>query len=464
MNDYFVMRREYKTFSAMLVAGVFFLFLSAAYGDVVAVESHISGSGEVAVPADEALYLAVDAVVDLVREKNPQVLIERESIRRALERSYQQRAELLPQLSLSAEQTRQQLGRGFAGEDFDTPPFDSFGTRIEGTLSVLDTQRYADYRLALLEHAIVEKEYEVATQEILDQAILFYFTHLRDIRRVEIIEGNIERDKRLLKLAQDQFEAGVAVKIDVTRAEVRLATERRSLMEAQTAIEDSMLQLKTLLDLDLDEELRLDRSFVDNIKSPASLKHYGEMGDPVELRPEISSQKKQLEQARLARRAASWQQLPSVELFGEWGYDSEDPFEEQDKETWLVGIRASIPVFEGGRIAAEKREAAAAVRQNEYRMRTLRNRIEREYRFALIDMDSRYEQIEIASDEVNLGYEEVAQAEERYREGLADNRELIDAQQRLANAENSHLRAVYLYGLSRLAFARAIGAVEHVLE
>jgi outer membrane protein TolC len=129
-----------------------------------------------------------------------------------------------------------------------------------------------------------------------------------------------------------------------------------------------------------------------------------------------------------------------------------------------VGIEASVPLFEGGRIAAQKREASAAIRQNEFLLRELNLQIEREFRFALLDMESRYDQIEIARDEVRLGYDEVEQAKERYKEGLADNRELIDAQQRLANAQISHLDAIYLYGLSRLAFARAIGSVERVTE
>ena len=130
----------------------------------------------------------------------------------------------------------------------------------------------------------------------------------------------------------------------------------------------------------------------------------------------------------------------------------------------MAGIEASIPIWEGGRIAAETREAKAAVRQNEYALRQLHNRIEREFKYAILEMDSRYAQIEIARDEIRLGKDEVEQARERYNEGLADNRELIDAQQRLADAENSHLRAIYLYGLSRLAFARAIGSVERVLD
>jgi outer membrane protein TolC len=166
------------------------------------------------------------------------------------------------------------------------------------------------------------------------------------------------------------------------------------------------------------------------------------MGRLIEQRPELASQAKQLEQARLARRAASWQRLPKVELFGDLGYDSNEAFDGDDAEAWIIGLRASIPIFEGGRIAAQKREARAIVRQNEYLMRDLHNRIEREYRFAMIEMDSRYEQMGIARDEIRLGGDEVEQAAERYREGLADNTELIDAHQRLALGRFTQRRVI----------------------
>ena len=456
------MLRELKTFSALLCVS-FNLVGFASVDDAVDCAPVNPVADSAAAPAP--LFLTVEAMIERLKQASPRVLFERESVRRALEQSFQQRAALLPQISMRASQTRQQFGRGFAGDEFEAPPFNAFGARVEGTLSVFDTQRYADYRLALLGHTIAEMNYEVAVQDILEQAMQLYFTQLRDLRKVEIVAGNMERNTSLLELAREQFEAGVAVKIDVTRAEVRVATERRALMSARTAIEDSILQLKALLDIDLDRELQLDRSIVNDIKSPPSLKRYASIGGTlVEQRPELASQQKQLEQAQLARKAASWQRLPRLELFGDWGHDSNEAFDADRAEAWLVGLRASVPLFEGGRIAANKREAAAAVRQNEYQMRDLENRIEREFRFAMIEMDSRYAEIEIARDEIRLGHDEVEQAELRYREGLADNRELIDAQQRLADAENSHLRSAYLYGLSRLAFARAIGSVERVLD
>jgi len=454
---YLTMIREFKVFSLFLCAG--FIGLTA---DDPSEVSPVEGI----LVSDEPLHLSVADMVKLVKSQNLQLLIQSESVRRALEQSYQRRAALLPQFGLRARQARNQL----AFDNFNggvlaaAKPFNSFGSRVEGSLSLIDTQRYADYRLAKLAHAIEQYEYRVAVQDLLDQAVMLYFTQLRDLRQVEILEGNLEREEQLLELAKQQFDAGVAVKIDVTRVEVRLATVKRDLMEAKTAADDSILQLKSLLDIDLDHELLLDRSVVDGIQSPPSLKRYGMMADLTELRPELQSQERQLKQAELAKRAANWQRLPSVSLFGEWGYDGSEVFDSENGEAWVIGIEASLPIWEGGRIAAESREAELAVRQNELALRQLRNQINREFKFAMLDMDSRYEQIEFARDEVRLGMDEVEQARERYKEGLADNTEMIDAQQRLADAERSHLRAIYLYGLSRLAFARSIGSVERVLE
>lgn len=453
--------QKLKTISTFLV---FSQLCALAWADLPGnVSDPVSGEATAAVEPGP-LRLTVAETIERVKEQNLELIIRSEGVRRALEQTYQRRAALLPQFGLRGEQTRTQVARFRGTLVGDQPPFNSFGARVEGRLSLIDAQRYADYRIAKLSHAIEQFDYEVAVQDLLDQALFIYFTHLRDLRSIEILEGNLEREEQLLDLAQQQFDAGVAVKIDVTRAEVRLAAAKRSLMEDRTRADDSLLQLKTLLDLDFAREIQFPGSIVDGVQSPPALKRYGQMMDLTENRPELLRQERQLDQARLAKRAVTWQRLPRVELFADWGYDSAEALDGDAGEAWLLGIRATMPIWEGGRISAERREAQAAVRQNFYAAKQLRNEIEREFEFALLDMDSRYAQIEFARDEVRLGMDEVDQARERYREGLADNRELIDAQQNLADAELSHLRAIYLYGLSRLAFARSIGAVEQVLE
>jgi outer membrane protein TolC len=475
-HDYFPMYREYKTFATFVAfcLGIFAVPVSGSE-DVGADSVAVVVGAAVAEPSlpspplpspssSSPLHLSVDDVIERVKSLNLDLLIRKEGVQRALAQSYQRRAALLPQFSARAQQTRQQLARGFTSEQFDAPPFNSFGSRIEASVSVFDTRHYAEFKIAQLNYTIEQMDYAVATQDILEQAIMLYFTHLRDLQSVEIALANLKREQELLDLAQQQFDAGAAIRIDVTRAEVRMAVERRALMEAEISVEDSIMALKALLDLDLDQALELDRGVIEALNAPLSAQDYSSMEVLTELRPELQSQQKSLSQAELAKRAVGWQRLPTVELFADWGYDTSRVFDGEEGEAWLVGLRATMPIWEGGRIAAEKREATSAVRQNEYQMRNLRNRIEREFKFSMLEMGSRYAQINIATDEIRLGHDEVDQARERYQEGLGDNLELIEAQIRLAEAERSHLRAVYLYGLSRLAFVRSIGSVERILE
>ena len=400
-------------------------------------------------PEVKADVMTLDAMFKRIRETSPEVLFEREKVRRTLEEKVQERAALLPQVSLTASQIRQQLGLGFAGDQFDSKPFNSFSSQLEVTQTVFDTERYANYGLARLEQAIAKMEYEVVYQDILERAVNLYFTQLRDLNQEKIIEGDIERSRELLQLA----------------SQARLAGDERELWMAKVAIQTSLLQLKVLLDMDLDDDLIVDTSLIDLLDVPPHLETYRIKGDlMVAMRPELAVQKKRLDQAELTRKAAVWQGLPSIELFGNWGYVANDAFQDRQNEAWLAGVQASVPIFEGFRIAAQKRNAKLALKQQIYQMRIIEQEIEREFRTALFEMNARYKEIELAEKEVAFGKTEVKQAFLRYHEGLVDNRELIDAQQRLADANRSYLNSSYLYGLSRLAFARSIGAVETVLE
>lgn len=461
-------------FGALLVAGGFvsgalrgdegFTVPAKAAPERFREESDAGTGGAGAAQGREPVHLDVGTVVRRVRGQNPQVLFEREGVRRALQRSFRQRAELLPQISLRANQERRQFAQGFTGQSADIPPLNNFSTRLEGTLTAADTEQYADYRIAVLDKAVARMNYEVVLQDVLEQAMMLYYTHLRDLRDREILRGEIERDRELLELAENRYDAGRAVKIDVTRAEVQVARSRRELVDARIAGQDSLSQLKALLDLDPERPVTVDRSILEDVREPESLVDVAAGKALAGMRPELRKGRRELEQARLNRRAAAWQRLPVVELFANWGYDSDEIFDGQENEAWVVGVRAEMPIFEGFRIRAEKREADAEIRQNEYSLKELRNRIRRELSFTHSEMSSRFTQIGLAREEVRLGREEIEQARRRYREGSADNRELIEAQQSLSEAQSSHVRALFLYGMSRVSFARAIGSVERVLE
>lgn len=439
---------------------VFMSHLFFGWALVCLAQAEAMASAEVS----EEVVLTLDSAVERLKAQSPRLLFERETVKRALASQDQVRSALLPHFSVTGQQTRQRSGNSYAVSPGQGNPNSSFRSRIEARQVLFDGVKYSELGAAKIAYDVAELDYAVLLEDLLELMAQLFYTQLRDLKQVEIIETNIERDQALLALARQQYDAGAAILLDVTRAEVRVATQRRILMQAQTQAQNSLLQLKSLLDFDLERSVRVDHAEYNQLLLLELREQDSEFLALAEQRPELRSQRQAVEQAEVVKQAAAWKRLPTLEAFGDWGYDSGEIFDDEEGEAWLVGIRASIPLFEGGRIAAQKREASAALRQSEYRLRELENELKREFHFTRIDMDSRYAQIEIAQEELRLGQAEVEQAEQRYREGLADNRELIDARQNLADAENSHLQAIYFYALSRLAFARATGDVARFFE
>jgi outer membrane protein len=406
------------------------------------------------------LVLSLDDALERVRQQNPLLLFNREGVVQALEQTFRDRSRFFPQVSLRTSQDRRRSSRSFGGGAAQTFYANSFDLKLDGSVALINAQNYASFRLAEIAYQIRQRDYQSVMEDFLEQTAALYFQQLRDQARIRLIESTIERDQQLLKLTRDQLEAGVATVIDVTRAEVRIAREERALIQQSANARASMERLKVLLDVPSSTPLELTEQLLSLQEGNAALgADKGAQRAALLQRPELLAATLALEQAQLARRAASWQRLPSLEVFGNVGYETARAFDSDMERGWLVGVRASVPLFEGFRIAAEKRQADAAVRANTYRLRDLENSLVRDYQIALSEVDSRFRQIPVAEKEVSLATEELRLARERFTQGVADNRELIDAQQALALAEDGLLEARFFYGLSRVAFARVVGAV-----
>jgi len=70
--------------------------------------------------------------------------------------------------------------------------------------------------------------------------------------------------------------------------------------------------------------------------------------------------------------------------------------------------------------------------------------------------------VDVANQAVGLAHEEVTQARDRFQAGVANNIEVITAQDALARANDNQIVALYRYNQSRADLARATGQMEAV--
>jgi outer membrane protein TolC len=182
-----------------------------------------------------------------------------------------------------------------------------------------------------------------------------------------------------------------------------------------------------------------------------------------EKRADLIAQQRAVDQSKIDVRSATFERLPALNVTGNVGLASAKFDDSGKQEQWAIGLGLSMPIFDGFRSGANKRVALSRQRAQEARLHNLEMQISTELRIALQDAGSRNAQIAVAEKSLRLAQEELRLAQQRYQQGVADNREVVEAQNRLAIADDNLVEAVYQYNLSRVELARAKGDVRAVL-
>lgn len=404
------------------------------------------------------LSLSLREAFERAPEVNLDVLIAREAVDGSQSAEKRSRANLLPQVSGSIQQGRSRSP--FIGA-FSNFPLDPYNNRFDALLSVqlslFSAENWAEYEVAKFNTQIQKYALESTVQDVLQAIGESFFTHLRNLERMKVIEANLERDRVLLQIARDQYEAGVATPIDVTRAEVQLSNNELAQMQQETAVLQSELLLKRLLNLEYGGDLNLESEEISEQALDAV--NSASMESALQVRSDYLAQTRTLERNRVARKAAFAQRIPTVDLSAQWGVATE-VYDDAKQEQWQIGLGINIPIWEGGRIDANVREADSIVRQQEHVVEQLEDTIEADLRLAMHDVRSRFKQIAITKRTIDLNQRELELARTRFEEGVADNSDVVDAQARLAAAEDEYVESVFQYNLSRLSLARIRGDVK----
>jgi outer membrane protein len=411
--------------------------------------------------ADPAPTLTLEQALAAVESVNVNVLLSRELAAQALEQTRQQRAGVLPIITGSLAQRRSQ-GVSTAGVAVSGTPASRFDAQLSATYSLLDFNRLSALRGSKLGYTVAQANYTGAVQTALTTVAQTYFAHLRNTRRLAVFDAAIVRAKSLLELARNQLAAGVATQIDVTRADSVLSIAEQSRLQQITVLYQSELLLKRLLDLDTGSELRLADFQVKRVDP--NMFTFSDQKSAFERRADFLSAQRALEQVKVDVRTAGATRLPALALTGQFGKASQY-FDDSNKgDTWSSGIIISMPIFDGLRAGADRRIALSRQRAQEARVHNLELQISAEVRLAVQDASSRNAQMAVAEKSVRLAQEELRLAQQRYQQGVADNREVVEAYNRLAIADDNLVEAVYQYNLSRLELARAKGEVRTILS
>lgn len=374
------------------------------------------------------------------------------------------RSALLPQANLAVSDTAERinleafLGARIPGFPEHAGPFQIFSAGPAFSAPVFDLTLYRRYQAAR-ESAKAEKASSLSTRE---QVILLvvsqYIGTLRSVASVQASESRVQLAQALYDQAADLQKQGVGTGIDTLRANVELQNEKQTLIVAQADRDRSLYGLSKLLNLDPRQRIELADSlgFFDTPQPEVE----ASIETALNERQEWKQLQEQLKAAGYQKKAESESRLPALNFNGNWAYEGSSST--TGIPTYNYTAAVNVPIFTGGRIHAEVVRADLEIKKLQQQEDDLRNQIALDVKTALLNLDSARNEVQVANLGVQLSQQEVDQARDRFRAGVANNIEVIQAQDALSRANDNQIAALYRFNQARADFARSVGEMEKI--
>jgi outer membrane protein TolC len=422
--------------------------------------------------AESARRLTLAQAVTLASDASPGVTIAALREREAQARVGQSRAALLPSLSAQATATQRTFNLYALGFSFPTAPgqaplpalqgpvWDS-EARLKVSQSLIDVSSWKKLTASRLGGLGARADRGAASEAAAQGAALAYLRAARAEAVVAARQEDLALAKQLVTLAEAQLSAGTSPSIDVTRARSQQVASQGELVIARNQRDRARIDLARALGLDPSASFELADTLDARLgSSEAPLQNSPAVTFAIEHRPELRGEQARLARARADRSATSVERLPRVEAAADWGRSGQHYGDAIN--TYTASLAVTLPLIDGLKRESRLAEQGELVRESEVREKDLRDQIAAEVGGALLDLGSGGEQQAIASDRLKLALDEVAQATDRFTNGVAGNIEVINAQVSLLRARDADIDARFAVAGARVALARATGIARSI--
>lgn len=336
-------------------------------------------------------------------------------------------------------------------------PFNTFDARFSLVQKLLDLSALARFQAGRTGVQIARYQENLADQKVTLIASTTYLEALRSYSEFKTSQADLELAKRLLEQARRQHKVGIATGVDVARAETQVAEKILRLEKSRADVHDAYIQLQRVTGASFLSPVRLLNSLC-FVHEPL-LAAEEAVATASRDRIEMQIARDQIRASRFRLYEAKAELLPKIEFTGDYGLSGTTP-NDHDRNVGDILFRVSMPVFEGGQIYGQIKEADSKKRQEEVSYSDLRRQVEEDVRLALWTLETGVEQVRAASKVVALAQREFELANHRFAQGLGDNVEVVGAQTTLAKARDTYILALTQYHAARINMSFALGKTE----
>ena len=300
---------------------------------------------------------------------------------------------------------------------------------------------------------------EVTRLSVIEQTKQAFYGVLLADKMIEVFEHSLTVLNQNLENVQALYAQGKTAEFDVIRAEVQVANQTTMVSNARKMKELAYAGLKRNCGIELEQEISALGELQIEAQTDLDLGVLeSQLLTNQPLLNQMESSVRLMKENILMVRAEF---MPSIALTG--SYQQMLPFNDGEfedaefRESSSLAIGFNLPLFNGFGSTARVQQAKAEHRKSEYQLYDIKENL-------LLELQSIYLSIQESARKIEAGLKGVEQArkgvdmaQRLYKQGMASQLQVMDAQSASDQAELGLYQAYFEYNNARASLARALG-------
>lgn len=360
----------------------------------------------------------------------------------------------------------------FAGQSVTIgQPWDSYvGAQLNQ--QVFNQQVFTGLKAAKTTSEFYELSADLTEEQVIERVATNYYQVLVNREQLNVIDTNLKNVKVIHKIVSNQYDNGLAKKIDVDRIKVNitnLQNQREELVNGIVMLEN---QLKYTMGMPIETAVVLPETELKEV--PAAL-DFPDQPNRMDHLVELNLMNKQLELLDLQYKAYKAEYYPSLALVSNYTYTAmSDRFNYLYKSStdpmaarfgsMMIGLSLRIPIFNGFATRARMGKAKVDYLKAEQDLWNTKQSLNLANENARIQLRNALNTIRSQRENVTLAQEVYVSTQNNYNNGLAPLTDLLDTENALTQAQNSYTQALLNYKIAEIQLKKANGEIKSLVN
>ncbi len=318
--------------------------------------------------------------------------------------------------------------------------------------------RWYDRKAALGQHSSIKAELQAGRNRLVAKVTETYYRWLNGLCFIGVAERVLDAAKTDERLGEARIRAEVALPSEMLRLKVRTSEARDHLVAARTGARKLQAGIERLLARSINPEEIPDPALV--VSSPSIFEKDPEdtnslVKKALDKRPEMTAVRSLIQSAGERVKSARGGLLPKVAASAWYQRDSEDL--SKSAESWMVGILATWPIFDGGATFSRIREARNHLEEIEARGKEVALDIALEVNQAALAVQEATEKMKVAEERKQWAEKALQEVRNLYHKEVVGVDSLLQAEVAWNQAEVSYTAALFEVRISQALLKQSLG-------